>query len=434
MGVIVRRTIASPTAGSLLALLLTVCGAVLAASPASAAPPPNDDFANATVIEPQSDGSYAVTSSRTDATAEPGEPRHAGDPEAPARSVWFSWQPSEAATVRLSSSTYEGSRGGTCYYVEHDLAVYVGDSLAELEPVASGRATGDCNNPSLVFDVTPGTEYRIAIDAPDHTAEARLFLHAGPLCTINGTEDDDRLTGTARADTICGAGGDDVFTGLAGGDRIVGGPGSDTVRFAAATGPVTVDLAAGTATVTGQDPDVLQEIEDVVGSRYDDTLGGDTSGNTLAGGAGADTLLGRPGSDDLRGGGGEDVLRGGADTDDYDGGAGSDTADFFYATSVEVDLASGTASGESDRYTTDTLTRIENVNGSSGPDRLVGTDAGNRLQGAGGDDTVRGRGGPDRLLGAGGDDSLDGGAGEDVCGGGTGRDRATTCERTRTIP
>ncbi|MCZ3385457.1 MAG: hypothetical protein LH630_00440 [Actinomycetia bacterium] len=148
-GASVRRTIVSTAVGSLLALLVTLGGAVLEASLASAAPPPNDDFVDAMVIEPQPSGEYCVTSSRVDSTAEPGEPRHAGDPEAPAHSVWFSWQTPEAATVRLETSTYEGGRDGSCYDWEHDLAVYVGDTLSELDPIASARATDYCKDPVI---------------------------------------------------------------------------------------------------------------------------------------------------------------------------------------------------------------------------------------------------------------------------------------------
>jgi Ca2+-binding RTX toxin-like protein len=57
-------------------------------------------------------------------------------------------------------------------------------------------------------------------------------------CTITGTDSDDRLVGTRRADVICGGGGsdriaggdgDDVIYGDGGNDRVDGGRGTDTL-------------------------------------------------------------------------------------------------------------------------------------------------------------------------------------------------------------
>lgn len=180
----------------------------------------------------------------------------------------------------------------------------------------------------------------------------------GTAATIVGTAGADILVGTSGADVIVGLGGDDVIFGLGGDDRICGGPdadridggsgndlisggdGQDWVIYKGAPGPVTVDLAAGTATGFGSD--TLLSIEHVVGSAFDDTLTGDAGRNVLrgrggadllrgaggddllTGGPGPDTLLGGSGADVLRGGGGDDILRGGDGNDILWGMAGDD--------------------------------------------------------------------------------------------------------------
>ena len=66
-------------------------------------------------------------------------------------------------------------------------------------------------------------------------------------------------------------------------------------------------------------------IEGLAGSRFGDTLRGDTEANQLYGREGNDLLVGRGGNDYLNGGGGEDTLRGGAQDDIMRGGASQDT-------------------------------------------------------------------------------------------------------------
>src|SRR6266404_1806351 len=49
------------------------------------------------------------------------------------------------------------------------------------------------------------------------------------MATLNGTEGNDTLIGTADADTINGLGGNDFLAGDSGDDSIVGGSGNDTI-------------------------------------------------------------------------------------------------------------------------------------------------------------------------------------------------------------
>ena len=69
----------------------------LAATALGAAAPPNDNFANATVIS----GFWGTTNADTTAaTAEPGEPAHAGMPAAFA-SIWYKFIPIMDGTVTM---------------------------------------------------------------------------------------------------------------------------------------------------------------------------------------------------------------------------------------------------------------------------------------------------------------------------------------------
>ena len=201
------------------------------------------------------------------------------------------------------------------------------------------------------------------------------------LDTGNGTG------GEAMGDTlkdielVWGSKHNDTFVASEGVDIIHGDGGSDTVSYEASDDGVTVVLNNGQygddpnttdtetdvffspadATVaawmpgaaspaTRPDPvqrddgldttksyaegDILASIENVTGSRGNDTIRGDGAPNVIKGGAGNDTLSGAgqndklhggAGNDKLYGGAGNDTLVGGAGDDDLGGGAGNDT-------------------------------------------------------------------------------------------------------------
>ncbi|WP_439577096.1 M10 family metallopeptidase C-terminal domain-containing protein [Elioraea sp.] len=98
--------------------------------------------------------------------------------------------------------------------------------------------------------------------------------------------------------------------------------------------------------------DTLANIENLIGSAFDDVLIGNDGPNTLwggagndllDGGAGRDVLYGGDGNDTLLGGAGNDVLVGGTGVDVLTGGAGKDV--FLYETLFD----SGVGAGNRDR-------------------------------------------------------------------------------------
>lgn len=74
----------------------------------------------------------------------------------------------------------------------------------------------------------------------------------------------------------------------------------DVASFATAPKAVTVDL--GDENAKGWGSDSLSEIDDVIGSVFDDTLIGGDGGDTLHGGEGNDALFGAGGNDSFDGG------------------------------------------------------------------------------------------------------------------------------------
>lgn len=202
--------------------------------------------------------------------------------------------------------------------------------------------------------------------------------------TVEGSRFNDSLAGNGRDNVLNGGAGDDLLRGRGGNDILDGGTGADTASYAEASDRVSASLASGQAFDGEGDRDALVAMENLTGSRFDDTLTGDAQANRLDGGDGGDVLQGR---------GGDDVLIGGRGSDLIIGGAGSDTADYSADGAVRVNLAQNTAgdgTGGSDR-----IFGVENISGSLFADRLIGDAGDNRLFGNVGADTMSGRGGAD---------------------------------------
>jgi serralysin len=146
---------------------------------------------------------------------------------------------------------------------------------------------------------------------------------------LYGAGGDDTLTGGAIADNLDGGSGDDRISGGGGDDQLIGGLGDDTVDGGAGVDlfniyvetlrPIgegsTVDLATGlTSGAIGNDR--ISNVENILGSRYADTLTGDAGANSINGNGGADTIVGGDGADTLSagfpelGGGAPDVIKG----------------------------------------------------------------------------------------------------------------------------
>ncbi len=187
---------------------------------------------------------------------------------------------------------------------------------------------------------------------------------------INGAGGRDKLFGGDGDDTLNGGTGKDTLMSGAGADVMNGGDGKDTVDYIEATSGIILDMQQTSGSAGDALGDVLNDIERVLGSQFDDMILGDAADNFLHGRNGNDTLGGRDGEDTLRGHKGDDELNGGDGNDLLEGSVGADV-----------------------------------------------------LRGDGDNDTLRGNGGDDTLEGGAGDDNLNGGGGRDVLIGGAGNDK-----------
>jgi Ca2+-binding RTX toxin-like protein len=141
-----------------------------------------------------------------------------------------------------------------------------------------------------------------------------------------------QIDGGKGNDTIIGGAGNDSLIGGAGNNSLDGRGGKNTVDYAAATAAVNVNLATGNANNGYGGTDTIRNVQNAVGSRYDDTLIASDADAVLQGGAGDDKLLG---------GKGDDVLMGDRGKNNLDGGGGTNTVSYLTATGpIAVNLSS----------------------------------------------------------------------------------------------
>lgn len=94
--------------------------------------------------------------------------------------------------------------------------------------------------------------------------------------------------------TFTGGDGDDVFVSGAGDDNFVGGDDTDTISYDSASEDMTINLAAGSASDTDgvgdTQNDTISQVENVIGSWFNDTITGDANDNIIFGNGGNDTI------------------------------------------------------------------------------------------------------------------------------------------------
>jgi hypothetical protein len=149
-----------------LGLTLVVAAALAAPTTALAAPPANDAFAAAQEL---SGREVSVQGLNKNATKEPDEPNHAGEPGG--ASIWYRWTAPADGDVVVSTceSTFDTL-----------LAVYTGNSLPGLvQEAANDDACG--LRSEVTFVASEGVTYRIAVDGEDAaTGEVALALRLAP--------------------------------------------------------------------------------------------------------------------------------------------------------------------------------------------------------------------------------------------------------------
>jgi Ca2+-binding RTX toxin-like protein len=257
---------------------------------------------------------------------------------------------------------------------------------------ATGAVYASLATPALNFGEAAGDSY-VAIE------------------DLIGSAFNDVLVGDGGANKLSGLGGDDILESHGGGSTsfysfsyeiLDGGDGNDTATYANATSAVTAFLAIwGFPFGVGDaNADAYYSIENLTGTAFADTLGGDDGANKLNGLAG------------------DDILAGGDGGDAFNGGTGNDTVD--YALLLPLTSTAGvvasltTPASNTGEAAGDSYVSIENLTGTYGNDTLTGNGGANRLYSLNGDDFLNGMGGDDILRGGVGLDTFDGGTGSDT--------------------
>ncbi|MBB4427364.1 Ca2+-binding RTX toxin-like protein [Bradyrhizobium sp. CIR48] len=234
------------------------------------------------------------------------------------------------------------------------------------DPTTTSGITISLAAGTLTGDATVGSDTLVSIEAVRGTKFADTY----------------NAVGFSSASTNSGSLGTfNEFTGE-GGNDIITGNGNTRLGFNNATAGVVVDIAAGTATGdVSVGSDTFTGVNAVMGTMFADSLSGSGINEIFTGLGGNDTIDGR----------------GGLDTASYN--------NIYLSTgSVAIDMASGTATGDSS-IGTDTLRSIEAIQGTVLADTYVATGYGlagalnvgnngsfNQFEGLGGDDAITGNG------------------------------------------
>ena len=273
------------------------------------------------------------------------------------------------------------------------------------EIILEGISEGDLERDDFIFS---GSGEDDDDDDTDDDDDATSAGDSDPD-RLHGSARDDKLDGKAGNDVLYGSRGDDVLNGGPGVDSFEGGPGNDVIQVdysdftdgkaSPNTGDrmqkgvidggespegdrdtlsflnfkdedgdgvgvkVLLDKAAGTVTykTDGTVTNLFKNIENLIGSDYEDVLTGDD---------------------------GDNVIEGGGDDDELDGGKGTDTVSYLHSpSSVTVTIDGGAFKGDA---AGDTLSNFENIIGSDYADILTGSDGPNVIEGGKGGDTLDG--------------------------------------------
>ena len=262
---------------------------------------------------------------------------------------WVSYAGSDAegVTINIDLSTLDGNNAatGSGGWAEGDKLIDINNLIGSLTQInllggnanantLRGGNVGDILDGGADDDILEGGEGVDTLyggagnDALDGGADDDRLDGGNGDDTLNGGAGVDTLNGGEGSDQLYGGNGDDTLNGGAGADRLDGGAGvADWVSYSTSALGVRVNLGrTGTDAQVDFDGaeannneavgDILNNIENILGSSKGDWLTGNGDANILRGGAGDDTLEGGAGADTYLFGSGD-----GTDTITDDGGS-----------------------------------------------------------------------------------------------------------------
>ncbi|WP_181702018.1 cadherin domain-containing protein [Chthonobacter albigriseus] len=229
-------------------------------------------------------------------------------------SAFSGWMSASAGVGSITVSGFEnliGSAYGDSLRGDTGSNLVQGGAGDDYIGSSSGADTIDGGDGSDWFTLgmvgTPGTVVNL------QTGQA--ILADGSLQSLISIEN---VRGSNYADQLIGNDGDNIFHGSTARnasnqavltDTIDGGAGIDTLDWSTLSHVgVSVDLSVSTLQNNNQVGGlIVTNVENLVGSNFNDTLRGDAGANRLSGGSGNDTLQGRAGNDTIDGGTGTDT-------------------------------------------------------------------------------------------------------------------------------
>ena len=303
---------------------------------------------------------------------------------------------------------------------------------------------------SILRPATFGGNYSITY--PDAWTAFGSVSTVSNVSNVVGSKYNDTITGNHLGNVIEGGAGDDVMSGGRGrdtfkfsgayldADMVNGGDDPtaldhDTLDFsgvdlspfetAGFTTRLVVDLTAGNfggeltydangAFIRFSSSATVTEVEDVIGSAFDDYIKGNTGANRLEGGEGNDLIDGAEGADTLLGGKGNDTYRV-TDARAVIVENADEGTDLVKSFSTSHTLAANVENLEVNGRPKGIFTGIGNADANIITAILAAPTYGGTftLSGGGGNDTLRGNKNADKLDGGTGDDFMAGGAGND---------------------
>jgi Ca2+-binding RTX toxin-like protein len=231
-------------------------------------------------------------------------------------------------TVSLAVGTTQatgGSGSDTLISIENLFGSAYADRLtgnADANSLGGGAGSdtldGGAGSDTLVGG--DGSDGYFVRDGGDVVSETNAVLATGgtdtvysylSAYTLTANVENGRILSTGVANLTGNTLNNFLYAG-AGNNVLDGGSGTDTVSYAyglAGTSGVTVSLiTAGAQATGGSGTDTLTNIENLIGSGFNDSLTGNAGHNVLNGGAGNDLLTGGVGRDMLTGGAGSDTF------------------------------------------------------------------------------------------------------------------------------